>query len=588
MISNYFTLFHTAKLLHRRYTSTVIAEIYSQDKNTLSIVLYAPEPHTITISCTARKNYIVARIGDFRQRKNSVDLFPELIDKHIESVYISTVDRTMYIKIFGNLFFCIDMFASKSNVVLCNEHGKVIDAFLNKKELLSTTREIQKTEREITVDDILPPHDGFPTEVPSFESRAERNPKSGTFGKGDLLKQLKKSVPKLGSVLSNEILFRCSSVMSANADIHSVDSRVRGNDNDIVFDITKKMVKELLSLQNISPLVYFDEQSPFCFSLIPLKHCSSYRMEQYDDIFIGIQKFISFERSTSSFTQKKNEIVGWLTKELEKAARTIRAVETELAESSRAEQYQLFANLLTANLHLIKKGMKSVSLENSYADNKVIVIPLDVSLSPQKNAERFYDKAKKSKTAKEESQLRLTILKKRESSLANLLEESKTALEKSNSTTQSVSWKNYLQSYGGMVKELGYMTEQEQEELPPFKIFAVEGGFKVYAGKNSANNDLLTFKFAKPNDLWFHARGSSGSHVVLKLGGAQGTPSKKAIEQAASIAAYYSKMKNAKHVPVAMTERKFVHKPKGAPAGTVALDREKVIFVQPRLPNNEV
>ncbi len=591
MISNYFTLLHTAKLLHQRYTGTVIAEVYSQDKNTLSIVLYTPEPHTITISCTARENYIVARSGVFRQRKNSVDLFPSLIDKHIESVYISATDRTVYIKISGSQWLCIDMFASKSNVMLCDEHGTIIDAFLNKKELLSTVREIQQREQIITTEHILPSQDGFPI---------RRMLRTGTFGNDDSLKVLKKAVPKLGTTLANEILFRCSSAVNEKSEISSLDSRIppkdkvslygmpksgtrrtsRGNDNKLIFDITYNIVRELLSLTNISTVVYFDEQSPVCFSLIPLNYLSSYRMERYDDIFIGIQKFISFERSTSSFLQKKKEIVGWLTKELEKALRTIRAVETELSESSRAEQYQLFANLLTANLHLVQKGMKSVSLENSYGNYDDVVIPLDVSLSPQKNAERFYDKAKKSKTAKEETQLRLTILKKRESALQDLL-------EKSNGINESVSWKNYLHSYGGMVKELGYMTEKEQEELPPFKIFTVEGGFAVYAGKNSANNDLLTFKFAKPNDLWFHARGSSGSHVVLKLGGAQGTPSKKAIEQAASIAAYYSKMKNAKHVPVAMTERKFVHKPKGAPAGTVALDKEKVIFVQPLLPKNE-
>jgi predicted ribosome quality control (RQC) complex YloA/Tae2 family protein len=545
MISNYFTLLHTAKLLHQRYTSTVIAEVYTQDKNTLSILLYAPEPHTITISCTARENYIVARSGVFRQRKNSVDLFPSLIDKHIESVYISAADRTVYCKTSGNQWLCIDMFASKSNVMLCDEHGTIIDVFLNKKELLSTMRELQNVEREITIGDIL-------AEKESFRSEISKN--------DDVLKALKKSVPKLGTTLANEILFGIGS-----ADL---------------YEAAQKKVGEILSLTNISPVIYFDEQSPVCFSLMPLTYLASYRMEPYDDIFIGIQKFISFERSTSSFIQKKKEIVGWLSKELEKTSRTIRAVETELAESSRAEQYRLFANLLTANLYVITNGLKSVTLENTYANNEDVVIPLDISLSPQKNAERFYEKAKKSKTAKEESQLRLVILQKRESSLKNLI-------EKSNGINESILWKNYLHSYGGMVKELGYMTEKEQEELPPFKIFTVEGGFTVYAGKNSANNDLLTFKYSKPNDLWFHARGSSGSHVILKLGSAQGAPSKKAIEQAASIAAYYSKMKNAKHVPVAMTERKFVHKPKGAPAGTVALDREKVIFIKPLLPNNK-
>jgi predicted ribosome quality control (RQC) complex YloA/Tae2 family protein len=112
----------------------------------------------------------------------------------------------------------------------------------------------------------------------------------------------------------------------------------------------------------------------------------------------------------------------------------------------------------------------------------------------------------------------------------------------------------------------------------------VEGGFEVWAGKSSENNDLLTLHHAKPNDLWFHARGSSGSHVLLKVGSGKGEPGKKAKEQAAGIAAYYSKMKNAKMVPVAMTEKKYVRKPKGAPPGTVVLEREKVVFAEPSLP----
>jgi len=86
------------------------------------------------------------------------------------------------------------------------------------------------------------------------------------------------------------------------------------------------------------------------------------------------------------------------------------------------------------------------------------------------------------------------------------------------------------------------------------------------------------------NDLWFHARGASGSHVVLRVGTGVGDPSKEAKEAAAAIAAYYSKQRNAKYVPVAMTERKYVRKPKGSPPGTVAIDREKVMVVTPKLP----
>ena len=125
----------------------------------------------------------------------------------------------------------------------------------------------------------------------------------------------------------------------------------------------------------------------------------------------------------------------------------------------------------------------------------------------------------------------------------------------------------------------------EKEKLP-FRIFTVDGGFEVWAGKNSANNDLLTLRYAKPDDLWFHARGGSGSHVVLKVRSGKGEPGKKAREQAAGIAAYYSKMKTSGTVAVAMTEKRYVRKPRGSAPGAVVLEREKVIFIHPALPRD--
>jgi predicted ribosome quality control (RQC) complex YloA/Tae2 family protein len=556
MTSNYFTLYHIAALLNDQYSKSVIAQVYSQEKNTLSILLYLSEPHTITISCNSRDNFILAKSGDNRSRTNSVDLLPDLIDKHIESVYLSATDRVIYIKTTGEQWICIEMFASKANVLLCNRDGMVLDAFLNKKDLQGEMRQLQHQVQKIGLAECLPTPETF-TEV--FQTN------------GDPVRSLKTALPKLGSILAEEVIVR-SATKEENAPAAERTERV--------YTAAKEVMQQLLSLTNVEPLIYFDDRSPQCLSPIALRHLHAHRSESFPDLFTGIQRFISFERSSQNYLSKKKEITSWLTKESEKAARTIISVEHELAESARAEQYELFGNLIMAHLPSLSKGERSASVENTFSQNELVTIPLEPTMTPQKNAERYFEKAKRSKTAKEESRLRLTSLKQRLTSVNDLLEKSK-------EITDSISLKNFIHSYGGAVKELGYMTEKEQEELPPFKIFMVEGGFTVYAGKNSVNNDLLTFRYAKPNDLWFHARGSSGSHVVLKLGTGEGTPTKKAVEQAASIAAYYSKMKNAKHVPVAMTERKFIHKPKGAPAGTVALDKEKVIFVQPILPENK-
>ena len=144
-----------------------------------------------------------------------------------------------------------------------------------------------------------------------------------------------------------------------------------------------------------------------------------------------------------------------------------------------------------------------------------------------------------------------------------------------------------MSEYKDELDEFGIGEKSEAREQLPFRIFAVDGGCEVWAGKSSKINDQLTLKYAKPNDLWFHARGAAGSHVVLKVNTGQGEPSKKAKEQAASIAAYYSKMKNAKMVPIAMTEKKYVRKPKGAAPGSVTIEREKVIFAEPALPEEK-
>ncbi|MCU0411384.1 MAG: NFACT RNA binding domain-containing protein [Bacteroidetes bacterium] len=110
------------------------------------------------------------------------------------------------------------------------------------------------------------------------------------------------------------------------------------------------------------------------------------------------------------------------------------------------------------------------------------------------------------------------------------------------------------------------------------------GGFQVWAGKSSENNDLLTTRHTGKEDLWFHARGVGGSHVVLKVHPGKGEVSRAAVQDAASVAAFYSKMKNASLVPVTMCLGKHVRKPKGASAGTVMVEREETVFAEPRLP----
>ncbi|KAB2922570.1 MAG: DUF814 domain-containing protein [Bacteroidetes bacterium] len=558
MLSTYFVFRAVAAELHARYAGAVIAAVYSQEKDTLAFTLYTPEPHTLVVSCAGRENAVTARPGDHRARTNSVDLFPALVHDRITAVTMDPADRTLYASLASGAVLCIDMFGSKANVTAVGPDGTVTDAFAGRQRHIGTARPLRLPPPPPLSETFVPAEEEFRRRLLSSEKGA--------------LAALKAAAPKLGAVLCRETLHRAGIAENA-APLGDTDAAS-----------LRAAAMELVTLllgpaDRFEPCLYYDGTAPEVLSLVPLRHCADLRCDTYPDVLTAVQRFIGADRSAGAFRERKKELLHWLLNELSRSERTVAAVEKERTEASRDETYERYGRLLMAHLPSLRKGLRSVELDDTIAGGTA-VIPLDPALPPVRNAEAYFDKAKRARSAREESLRRLETVQRRRGELAAL----RSALEEA---SDGIALREFHRTHAETIKRLGYMTEKEQDELPPFKIFTVDGGFTVYAGKSSENNDLLTVKWAKPNDLWFHARGSSGSHVVLKTGTGSGQPSRKAVEQAAAIAAYYSKMRNAKSVPVAMTEKKYVRKPRGVPAGTVVIEREKVIFVAPSLPQSE-
>lgn len=564
MLSNYFTLVQIARLIHQQCAGTRISELYSQNKQQLCISLESHPAQTVIVSCEASGNFLYLREGNYRARKNSVDLFPAARGKKIQNVRCDQHDRVVIVEMEDNLTLECEMFASRANVILWKQEngGTVsVDAFMKKKEIAGTHRPVSEKQESPAYNLLLKNEDLFLSTV-----RAN--------GGETVFSSLKKTIAVLGSTLVKEILLRAEVLPSTSP------SLVTDRELKRICAETAKIVAAVMSpIADGQARIYYEGQSPLCFSLIPLRTFEQSTHESFANASAAIQRFVSTVRASSTFTNNKEQVSTWLEKEEKKAAQTLQKIASEGTEHDRASEYEIFGKLLMAHLHELRKGMKSIELQDTLSSphGRTLMIPLEPALTPVLNAEKYFNKAKKSRTAHDDALTRMKSLEVRLSTLRMLHDE--LADVQSNEAL-----KQFQQTYKVQLQQAGYLTVKEQENLPPFRIFTVEGGFQVLAGKSSDNNDMLTTKYAKPNDLWFHCRGSSGSHVVLKMNSAQGEPSKAAIHQAASIAAYYSKMKNASSVPVAMTEKKFVRKPKGAPAGTVILEREKVIFVQPKLP----
>jgi predicted ribosome quality control (RQC) complex YloA/Tae2 family protein len=246
---------------------------------------------------------------------------------------------------------------------------------------------------------------------------------------------------------------------------------------------------------------------------------------------------------------------------IQKTGQKLQAIETDISPSQTAD-------IIMANLHLIEKGQEEIELFNFYSGRQEL-FKLKREQSPQKFAENLYRKSKNRK--KETEQL-----------FQNLIEKEK-LLEQTNSWIAEIKGFNEFRSLRDFIKR-NHLTpkSKEQDEQVPYKRFEVEG-FEILVGKSAKANDELLRNFAWKEDLWLHAKDVSGSHVLIKYRSGINFP-KSVIERAAEMAAYYSKNKNDSLAPVIYTPSKYVRKVKGSAPGAVMVDKESVLMVIPKGP----
>jgi predicted ribosome quality control (RQC) complex YloA/Tae2 family protein len=301
-----------------------------------------------------------------------------------------------------------------------------------------------------------------------------------------------------------------------------------------------------------------NKKLPHTFSLQPIDQSSVL----YTNLIDAYNHFARVNLFQLTFHHEKKQLLDASSKKINEIERKLQSLQIQLQDFRETIPPEHIGHIIMANLHLIKHGDSLVELTDFYT-NKVISIKLKKELNPQQNAEWYYKKSKNRQRELlqlEEQQVQLNaVLPKLQAKHQQLID--------------AADLKQLKQYQSG---------KKEQQDSLPFRRFEIDG-FTVLVGKGAANNDLLTLKYAHKNDIWLHAKDVSGSHVVIK----QRSDKKyttAVIDSAASIAAYYSKLRGSTWVPVAYTEKKFVRKPKGFDPGKVVVDKEEVILVAPRLP----
>ena len=539
MIRNYFTLYHAAMELHERLAGGQLKEIFSQHKNEVTLTFIDADGELIQIVVVTHTPLLCLFIKEGVQKKarDSASLMIEVHNQQVSRVDISPYDREIHIVLANKAIIVLQLFSSKTNVFLVREN-RIIDAFKHKNSL---SGELYKCDNDEP--GVLKELEKLAMNQKLFQEQLNSRSNEDISGKLSAL------LPGFDRTLVREVM-----------------GRVSGEHNtEALFSAFQSVFYDLLDAEGT---VTENEAVEPVFSLL---HTTQEQSTVFDSILEGLScysiKMLQFLETKERLKELQNKLV----REIGKKQKALEGFNPDLLDEF-ARKYETCGHLLMASLYLPRTERESITVSNIFESGTPnITIRLKEALTMQRNAEEYFSKASKTKGKLKTMQERRTGLEKDKKTLKELF----AATEKIATPKEA---RRFIEIHSGLLSKTGALPLKNNRSALPFRIVRLSPAATLLIGKNAANNDLLTFTQARPNDIWLHARGAAGSHCVLK---GVNLSQKAEIKKAAEIAAWYSSAKHSELVAVIYTLKKYVRHGKNLPTGQVIVEREEVILVKP-------
>lgn len=310
------------------------------------------------------------------------------------------------------------------------------------------------------------------------------------------------------------------------------------------------------------------------FSFYPIiQYGSLMEQTRYGSFSALMDDFYEAREKQERVRQRGQDLIRTARTARNRLARKLAIQEKDYAATQERDQFRIYGDLITSNLHRMSRGETRLVTENYYDGNREISVPLDPLLTPQQNAAGYYKRYTKARTAERHLREQIAIAQRDTAYLESVLEEIREA-----ETEQD------FNEIRAELKDAGYIRGHGRERREPRRSarpreFRTSGGFRILVGRNNRQNDQLTLKDADFRDLWFHTQKIHGSHVILRTDGRE--PAQNDVAEAAMLAAYYSQARESGNVPVDYTAVKNVKKPAGARPGMVIYSTCKTVYVTP-------
>ena len=351
----------------------------------------------------------------------------------------------------------------------------------------------------------------------------------------------------------------------------STDARPDPRDEDTIAEKLQLFFTE--HLNHPKPYYYaLPDGTPKQFAFCPIRQYGDYKeAESFGQL---LDMYYTVRDRKDAMRQKSQAVRKTVQNLCTRLTRKLAIQEKELEATYDRERLRQLGDIVTANIHKIVKGQTLVQCEDFYdEDMKVIDIPISPILPPQQNAAKFYKDYTRMKNAEKELTKQMELGENELYYLKSVLEE----LNRAQTDAELEEIKRELQE-GGYIRVDNTKKKMKQGKVPPMRFESTDG-YPIYVGRNNRQNEELTFKLARKDDIWCHASKVHGSHVIISCGGT--TPPDDTITQAAQLAAYYSETSGGQNIPVDVTPVKQVKKiPNGKP-GMVIYHTYKTVIANP-------
>ena len=557
--------------INNRVNGGRIDKIYQDDNNNLLINIRANgkrERLFISIYGSPRM-YFSEELFDSPQNPPA---FCMLLRKHLENNQILSVnqykmDRIVEIHVksrdelglYSEKSLIIELMGKHSNVILIdNESKKIIDSLKRVNFNLSSVREILPG-LIYNEEDIAQGLDPCETEsIINLIKDCEENLNLKSF--------FLKAFTGISPQMCEEIEFRTNidfkkKIFSLNDDEIEILNKVFLN---IFLDIKEN---------KFVPIKIYKEAIFKDFYSIDLKELSEKDKEKIDSISSLLEEFYNSKFLRDSLGSKSKELRRAVKKHIDKINRKISNQSNELNLALNRDKYKVYADLISSNFHRIEKGSDHVTVENFYNEMEEIEIPLDSKLDGPGNASKYYKKYSKLKNAAVYLEEQISIGKSEVEYLESIL----LNIDFAETPDEIDDLYEELEKEGYLKKRNKSNKKKRKDSQENYIKLKTEDGFDIYIGRNNRQNDYLTLKKAKKNDLWFHVKDAPGSHVILKNDNRDFSNS--AMMTAAKLAAKYSSLSKSQNIPVDYTFKMNVKRHPAKKPGLVSYINYKTINV---------